>query len=118
MQGATAMHARVHLIRFHGLLALNAMVRALRWIAKATPEQIMAVVPNEYKGGDVSIYKAALLKNMVGYSPDGQMSMKAAQNVYSVLRQFEPSVIAAGDKINLGATFDNRFAQKAAAKYR
>jgi len=27
-------------------------------------------------------------------------------------------VIAAGDKINLGATFDNSFAQKAAAKYR
>jgi NitT/TauT family transport system substrate-binding protein len=97
---------------------VNAMVRALRWISRATPEQIMAVVPNEYKGSDVSLYKAALLKNMVGYSLDGQMSMKAAQNVYKVLKQFEPSVIAAGDKINLGATFDNSFAQKAAAKYR
>ncbi len=97
---------------------VNAMVRGLRWIAKATPEQLMAVIPNEYKGSDVSHYKAALLKNMVGYSPDGQMSLKAAQNVYKVLKQFEPSVIAAGDKINLSATFDNSFAQKAAAKYR
>jgi len=97
---------------------VNAMVRALRWISKATPEQIMAVVPPEYKGSDVSLYKAALLKNMIGYSPDGQMSMKAAQNVYAVLKQFEPSVIASGDKIKLENTFDNSFAKKAAAKYK
>lgn len=96
----------------------NAMVRALRWIAKATPEQIMAVVPAEYKGKDVSLYKAALLKNMIGYSQDGQLNMKAAQNVYNVLKQFEPSVIAAGDRIKLDATFDNSFARKAAAKYK
>jgi NitT/TauT family transport system substrate-binding protein len=97
---------------------VNAMVRSLRWIAKATPEQIMAVVPKEYKGSDVSLYKNALLKNMIGYSQDGQMSLKAAQNVYAVLKQFEPSVIAAGDKIKLENTFDNSFAKKAAAKYK
>ena len=62
--------------------------------------------------------KSSLLKNMIGYSEDGQMSMKAAQNVYKVLRQFEPSVIAAGDAIKLENTFDNNFAKKAAAKYR
>jgi hypothetical protein len=53
---------------------------------------------------------------MIGYSTDGQMSMKAAQNVYKVLKQFEPSVIAAGSSINLAATFDNSFAQRAASK--
>jgi hypothetical protein len=46
------------------------------------------------------------------------MSMKAARNVYKVLRQFEPSVIAAGDSIRLENTFDNSFAKKAAAKHR
>lgn len=97
---------------------VNAMVRANRWIAKATPEQIMAVVPEGYMAGNRSVYKAALLKNMVGYSVDGQMSMKAAQNVYNVLKQFEPSVIAAGSSINLAATFDNSFAVKAGAKYK
>lgn len=99
---------------------VNAMVRANRWIAKATPEQIMAVVPEGYMAGNRSVYKTALLKNMVGYSLDGQMSLKAAQNVYNVLKQFEPSVIAAGasNGINLAATFDNSFAVKAAAKYK
>lgn len=97
---------------------VNAMVRANRWIAKATPEQIMAAVPESYMAGNRSVYKAALLKNMLGYSTDGQLNMKAAQNVYKVLKQFEPSVIAAGSSINLAATFDNSFAQKAAAKFK
>ncbi|MBL0142110.1 MAG: ABC transporter substrate-binding protein [Betaproteobacteria bacterium] len=97
---------------------VNAMVRADRWIAKATPQEIVDLMPDAYKAGNPSLYKAGLLKNMVGYSEDGQMSMKAAQNVYKVLKQFEPSVIAAGDSIKLDQTFDNSFARKAAAKYR
>jgi len=97
---------------------VNAIVRADRWIAKATPQEIVDLMPDAYKAGNPSLYKAALLKNMIGYSEDGQMSLKAAQNVYKVLRQFEPSVIAAGDSIKLENTFDNSFAKKAAAKYR
>lgn len=97
---------------------VNAMVRANRWIAKATPQQIVDLMPDAYKAGNPSLYKAGLLKNMIGYSEDGQMSMKAAQNVYKVLKQFEPSVIKAGDSIRLEDTFDNTFARKAAAKYK
>ncbi len=100
--------------------AVNAMVRALRWIAKATPEQIMAVVPEAYLAGNRSIYKQALLKNMIGYSLDGQMNMKAVNNVYAVLKQFEPSVVAAAaaGTIKLESTFDNSFAVKAGTKYK
>lgn len=97
---------------------VNAMVRANRWVAKATPQEIVDLMPDAYKGGNPSLYKQGLLKNMIGYSEDGQMSMKAAQNVYKVLRQFEPSVIKAGDSIRLDQTFDNSFAKKAAAKYK
>lgn len=96
---------------------VNAMVRANRWIAKATPQQIVDLMPDEYKAGNPSLYKEGLLKNMIGYSEDGLMTMKAAQNVYKVLEQFEPSVKAAG-KMDLSQTFDNSFAQKAAARYR
>ena len=96
---------------------VNAMVRANRWIAKATPQQIVDLMPDNYKAGNPSLYKEGLLKNMIGYSEDGQMSMKAAENVYRVLVQFEPSVKAAG-KMDLSQTFDNSFARKAAAKYK
>jgi NitT/TauT family transport system substrate-binding protein len=96
---------------------VNAMVRANRWIAKATPQQIVDLMPDEYKSGNPSLYKQGLLKNMIGYSEDGQMSLKAADNVYKILAQFEPSVKAAG-KMDLNQTFDNTFARKAAAKYK
>ncbi len=96
---------------------VNAMVRADRWIAKATPQQIVDLMPDEYKAGNPTLYKEGLLKNMIGYSEDGQMSLKAAENVYKVLVQFEPSVKEAG-KMDLNQTFDNSFAKKAAAKYK
>jgi len=96
---------------------VNAMVRANRWIAKATPQEIVDLMPDAYKAANPSLYKEALLKNMIGYSEDGQMSMKAAENVYKVLVQFEPSVKAAG-KMDLSQTFDNTYAKKAAAKYK
>ena len=96
---------------------VNAMVRADKWIAKATPQEIVDLMPSEYKAGNPSLYKEGLLKNMIGYSENGELSMKAAENVYKVLRQFEPSVMAAG-KIDLAATFDNSYVKKANAKYR
>ena len=96
---------------------VNAIVRADKWVAKATPQEIVDLMPAEYKAGSPSLYKEALLKNMIGYSEDGQLSLKAAENVYRVLVQFEPSVKAAG-KMDLNQTFDNTFAKKANAKYR
>jgi NitT/TauT family transport system substrate-binding protein len=96
---------------------VNAMVRADKWIAKATPQEIVDLMPPEYKAGNPSLYKEGLLKNMIGYSENGEMSMKAAENVYKVLARFEPSVMAAG-KIDLQSTFDNSFVKKANAKYK
>jgi len=96
---------------------VNAMVRADKWIAKATPQQIVDLMPAEYKAANPSLYNDALLKNMIGYSENGEMSLKAAENVYKVLHQFEPSVIAAG-KMDLSQTFDNSFVKRANAKYK
>jgi len=59
---------------------VNAMVRADKWIAKATPQEIVDLMPAEYKAGSPPLYKEALLKNMIGYSENGEMSMKAAEN--------------------------------------
>jgi NitT/TauT family transport system substrate-binding protein len=96
---------------------VNAMVRALRWIQKATPEQIVATVPPEYYGDQKAMYRVALGKNFASFSPDGQMNMAAAQNVYAMLKTFEPSVQAAG-KIDLARTFDNRFVAEALKRYK
>ncbi len=97
---------------------VNAMVRALRWIQKATPEQIVATVPPEFYGEQKAMYRVALGKNFNAISPDGTMTMAAAQNVFNVLKTFEPSVQAAGSKIDLSRTFDNRFVIEAQKKYK
>jgi NitT/TauT family transport system substrate-binding protein len=94
---------------------VNAMVRAVRWIAKATPEQIVATVPPEYYGSNKALYETALKKNMEGFSPDGMNSTQAAENVYKVLKAFDPLVQKA--QIDLGKTFNNTFVQQALKKY-
>ena len=95
---------------------VKAMVRADKWLAHASPDEIVALMPDSYKGGNPALYKEGLLKNIKGYSPDGVMSMKAAENVYKVLDAFEPSVKSAGH-MDLAKTFDNSFVEKANAKY-
>ena len=96
---------------------VNAMVRADKFIAKSAPQEIVELMPAEYKANNPSLYKEALLKNMIGYSENGEMSLKASENVYKVLNQFEPSVKAAG-RMDLTQTFDNSFVKKANAKYK
>jgi len=96
---------------------VNAMVRADKWIAKASPQEIVDLMPDAYKAGNPALYKQGLEKNLAGYSKDGLMSLAAARNVYKVLDQFEPSVMKAG-KMDLNATFDNRFVKKADAKFK
>src|SRR5260221_936934 len=69
----------------------NPPVRGLRWLWQATPQPGVALVPETYWAGNRGLYKEALLKNMIGYSTDGQMRLKTAQNVYKVRKQVEPS---------------------------
>ncbi len=96
--------------------AVNAMVHALRWLQKATPEQIVATVPPEYYAEDRAGYLAALQKNLGTMSPDGVLSAEGARNVYQVLRSFEPTLKNAS--VDLHKTIDSRFVSKALAKYK
>ena len=117
--GAGCLYARTEFLRKNpntaGALA-RAMVRALLWLHKSSPDKIVATVPPEYYGDDKEVYKAALLKNLEGYSPDGKMSLEAAHHVYKILDAFEPAV--KGKDIDLARTFDNRFVEAALRKHR
>jgi hypothetical protein len=52
-------------------------------------------MPNEFKAGNPSLYKEALLKNMIGYSRTARYSSGGRQRLQGLV-QFEPSVKAAG----------------------
>ncbi len=95
----------------------DAMVRALRWLRTASPDQILALIPPEYYGEQKALYRAALVRNLSALSSDGLMTLGAAQNVLTVLKGFDPAVQSAAT-IDLAATFDNRFAQAAVKKFK
>ena len=94
----------------------NAMVRALLWLQKATPEQVVATVPPEYLLGNKDAYLASYMKLKDAYSPDGMFTDAGAQNTLKYLAAFNPAIKPA--EIKLGQTFDNSYAQKAVAKYK
>jgi len=94
----------------------NAMVRALLWLQRATPEQLVATVPPEYLLGNREAYVASYLKLKDAFSPDGTFTEAGAQNTLKYLAAFNPAIKPA--EVKLGPTFDNSYAQKAMAKYK
>jgi len=94
----------------------NAMVRALLWLQKATPEQVVATVPPAYLLGNKDAYASSYARLKEAFSPDGMFTEAGAQNTLKYLAAFNPAIKPA--EIKLGQTFDNSYAQKALAKYK
>lgn len=93
----------------------NAMVRALKWIKSATPEQLAATVPPEYLLGDKALYLEVFGKLRANYSPDGMITAAAVKNSYEVLKAHNPSVRRA-PVVWLDQTYDMTFVKNALAK--
>jgi NitT/TauT family transport system substrate-binding protein len=91
----------------------NAVVKAERWMAAATPDQIADALPVEYLLGDRALYLKAMGNMRSCYSPDGLMSHDAAATVLKVLSAFDDGVKNAA--IKLEATYDNSFVQRVPA---
>ncbi len=94
----------------------NAMVRALKWIQKAGPSEIIKAVPESYLLGDRALYIAAFMKVREAISPDGIIPDAGPATALRTLEAFEPDL--ATKKIDLSKTYTNEFAKKANAKYK
>ncbi len=94
----------------------NAMVRALKWLQKAGPSDIIKVVPESYLLGDRALYIDAFLKVREAISPDGVIPDAGPKTALKTLQAFEPQL--AGKNIDLSKTYTNEFAKKANAKYK
>jgi NitT/TauT family transport system substrate-binding protein len=93
----------------------NAMVRADKWIQKATGSDIIKVVPESYLLGDRAVYIDAFLAAKASLSVDGSFPEKGPQTALNALASVDPK-LAAG-KLDLNAVFTNEFVKKANAKY-
>ena len=92
---------------------VDAQVRALRWLARASVEDIVAAVPEAYYGGDRAAYASALAKNRAILSPDGRLDDAGAGHVLEALEALEPALAAA--RVDIGAAIDNRFVERVPA---
>ena len=94
----------------------NAIVRALLWLDNATPQQILATVPEAYQLGDKAMYLFAYNNVRDALSRDGLIPAAGARTALKVLKASNPKVDYS--KVNLAETYTNQFAQNALKKYR
>lgn len=94
----------------------NAIVRADKWLAKATPQDILKTVPEAYLLGDKALYLFSYGKIKEALSLDGSISDTGAKATLKALAAFDPQIKES--EINLSQTYTNEFVKKANAKYK
>lgn len=92
----------------------NAMVRTLKWMSKATPEEIIAVMPRQFAQPDPEVTKKILANLKETYSADGVFPDNSAQMAFAALGPYVKNIEAAKD--DLDQTFTNKFVKAASAK--
>lgn len=93
----------------------NAMVRALIWMQQASPQQILATVPEEYTLGNKAMYLFAYNNVKTAYSKDGLFNEAGAKTTLRALASFNPAIKP--ETVRLADTYTNAFVNKALAKY-
>ena len=89
---------------------VNAFGKTLKWLEKATPEQIADTVPEEYWLGDKALYINAIKATRETYSQTGEVTADGMKNALDLVAKTDASFNAAA--IDLKKTFDGRFLQK------
>jgi NitT/TauT family transport system substrate-binding protein len=90
----------------------NAFYKTLKWLEKATPEQVAATVPEDYWLGDKALYLAAVKASKPAYSLTGVIPAAGKKSASDMLIAFDDELRDA--KVDLAKTFDDRFVKKAA----
>jgi NitT/TauT family transport system substrate-binding protein len=89
---------------------VNAGVRALRYLKEHSAEEVTAVMPESFWGGDRDQYTESLRANIAMYAFDGLMPADGPPNVLKTLSLVDERVAKA--HIDLNETFDNGFVQR------
>jgi len=92
---------------------VTAFVRALKWIAVHSPDEIAKAMPEDYALGNREVYVRAIAASKAMYSPDGRFVPGAVETAHQVLRVFDPAV--AGATVDLSKTHTGSFVEKALA---
>lgn len=116
---STCLHAPLEFVQKHPATcqaAAHAIVRALRWLQTAGPRDLLTTVPESYTMGDRALYLMAFERQRESISLDGVLPLEGARTAAQVLTGFDPAVRV--ERLDLGATFTNEFAQRAKQRLR
>ena len=69
---------------------VNAIVKALRWLDKATPEQVADTVPKAYLGGRKDLYLASVAKVKATFTTDGRFTKDDTGTIFNVVSKYGP----------------------------
>ncbi|TSA13507.1 MAG: ABC transporter substrate-binding protein [Betaproteobacteria bacterium] len=94
----------------------NAIVRADKWLATASPQDILKTVPEAYLLGDKALYLFSYGKIKEALSLDGSISDVGAKATLKALAAFDDQIKPTD--IKLDQTYTNEFVKKANAKYK
>ena len=87
---------------------VNALVKALRYIAAHSAQDIAAQLPADYLAGDRALYVSTLQQSKSMFTVDGVMPADGPDNVLRVMRVAERAVT--GKPIDLSRTYTTEFA--------
>jgi NitT/TauT family transport system substrate-binding protein len=86
---------------------VNALYKALAWLATAKPEDVAATVPEAYYLGDKPLYIQAVKNSMETYSRTGVISADGMKSAFNMLAQFDEAL--AKSNVDLNKTFNDKF---------
>jgi NitT/TauT family transport system substrate-binding protein len=91
--------------------AVNAFMKALKWIGQAKPEDVADTVPEEYLLGNRDLYIQAVKNSKEMYSPDGMVTKEGYDSMMGVLKTLDPDL--ANADVPYEKTFDPQFVKAA-----
>ena len=91
----------------------NAIVRADRWLATATPEELTKYVPEQAFLGSKEIYIRGFLHNRPAFSPDGRFPEGCAQIAAQAISNVKPEL--KNFKFRYDEVFTNEFVDRVPA---
>jgi NitT/TauT family transport system substrate-binding protein len=92
---------------------VTAFVRALKWMATHSAQDIAVAMPEDYALGNKDVYVRALTASKAMYSPDGRFVPGAVETAHQVLKVFDLAV--ANASVDLSKTHTGIFVERALA---
>ena len=91
------------------------IVRANQWLATASGEDIVKVVPESFFLGNKELYVKCFLENRPALSKDGLIPDEAPEISYQALQSVNPKIAAA--KIDTKVVYTNKYVEAALKRY-